>query len=123
MTAPGRSRTVKVGARRAPDPGTVVLILHGTIAPRDIPAVCRRAWALLEGRPAHQVVCDVAGVVRPDAATVDALARLKLLARALGGALRVEGAAPDLHGLIELMGLSEVLPCDGSAVEARRQTE
>lgn len=47
--------------------------------------------------------------VRADLALVDALARLHLVARRLGGGLEVRGAGPDLRALIELAGLADVL--------------
>lgn len=51
-----------------------------------------------------------------DLATVEALARLALDALRLGCALRIEGASDDLQGLIELLGLEDVLvvPGDGT---------
>jgi ABC-type transporter Mla MlaB component len=51
---------------------------------------------------------DVARVA-PDAATLDALARLALIARRNGCGLRVRHAPEQLLELIELAGLSEVL--------------
>ena len=56
------------------------------------------------------LLCDVADLVDPDAGTVEALARARLTARRLGWELRLVNAHPDLRDLIELMGLSEVLP-------------
>ena len=55
---------------------------------------------------------------RPDLALVDALARLQLDARRRGGRLRLRNATDELRGLLELVGLADVL-----AVEPRRQPE
>src|SRR5215470_12350514 len=74
-------------------------------------------------------VCDVGALVEPDVAAVDALARLQLAARRSGCRIDLQGVAPELEDLLELMGLAEVFACHavsggrpgGSALEARRQ--
>jgi ABC-type transporter Mla MlaB component len=48
---------------------------------------------------------------RPDLSLVDDLARLQLDARRLGCSIRVEGACADLRSLLELVGLTAVIPC------------
>ena len=55
------------------------------------------------------VECDVAGLP-PDAATVDALARLQLAARRNGCHLRLRNASAELVALLGLAGLRDVLP-------------
>ena len=55
---------------------------------------------------------------RPDLALVDALARLQLDARRRGGRLRLRNVTDELRGLLELVGLADVL-----AVEPRRESE
>jgi ABC-type transporter Mla MlaB component len=55
------------------------------------------------------VRCDVTGV-EPDAVCVDALARLQLAARRRGCWVRLENASPHLLELVNLMGLTHVLP-------------
>ena len=59
------------------------------------------------------LLCDVGDVVDPDAGTVETLARARLTARRLGWELRLVNAGSDLLDLIELMGLSDVLPPEG----------
>ena len=63
----------------------------------------------------------------PDCRTVEALARLQLAARRGGRQLVLHGPCPELRELVELCGLSEVLPCAdaaaGSGVEAVGQAE
>ena len=58
-------------------------------------------------------VCDVGALVEPDVAAVDALARLQLAARRSGCRITLQGVAPEMGDLLELMGLTEILPCDG----------
>jgi hypothetical protein len=45
---------------------------------------------------------------------IDALARLALTARRLGGAIGVRDAGPELLGLIHFVGLDDVLSADTS---------
>src|SRR6266508_2272981 len=107
-----------------PEPSTTVVVVSGRITRTDIPALCERVRVVLEGSDAGQVVCDVAALVDPDAATVDALARLQLTARRLGRRLQLRWACQDLQALLAMMGLSEVLPCgDVSDLEPGRQAE
>jgi hypothetical protein len=49
--------------------------------------------------------------VAPDAETVDALARLRLIALRQGYEVRLRNAAPRLRELLTLVGLDDVLPC------------
>ena len=105
-------------------PGVKVLVLSGPIALADVPALCERARVLLESCDAGLVVCDVEGLVDPDAVTVDALARLQLTARRLGRRVRFLHACGELEELLGLMGLGDVLPCGpASGFEPRWQTE
>ncbi len=69
------------------------------------------------------VVCDV-GALPPDAASVDALARLQLSARRLGLDVGLGNASDELLELIALVGLREVLPvCAASRIEPGGQAE
>ena len=74
----------------------------------DLPGLCARVCALLEGSGARVVLCDVRGV-DVDAVTVDALARLQLAARRRGCRVRLRHASTDLRELVALMGLADVL--------------
>ena len=94
----------------APTPDEVAFSIRGPIARADLPGLCERVRSVLgEGR--SMVRCDVEGV-EPDAVCVDALARLQLAARRRGCCVRLENASPALCELIELMGLTHVLPAD-----------
>jgi len=73
---------------------------------------------------AHVILVDAATFGRPDAATIDALARLALTARRRGCRVRLVHASADLRDLVVLVGLAGVMPCEtGSGVDGRRQPE
>ena len=57
-------------------------------------------------------------VSRPDLALVESLARVQLRARRRGERVRLRNVSDDLRGLLELVGLTDVL-----AVEAERKPE
>ena len=86
------------------------LVLSGTLTPADADALCERARLELER--------DVAALTRPDAGTVEALARLQLTARRLGRRMWLRHPSPELVELLTLCGLADVL-----RVEPRRQPE
>jgi len=88
-----------------------------TVTRADIPVLCAGLAEVVRGRDADVVICEVAGVTRPDVATVEALARLSLTARRHGWRLAVVGAGPDLVRLIRLLGLADLLPETGSLPE------
>ena len=87
----------------------------------DIPVLCADLAALLRDRTGGPVVCDVAGVVRADLVTVEALARLRVTARRYGRRMVVSGAAPGLRDLVALLGLTQVLPEPGRQPEEGEQ--
>ena len=78
-----------------------------------------------DARPTlHRVTCDVAGISEVDLATVDALARLQLVARRLGCTIELRDAPDELRELLALAGLAEVVPClDRLPAEVRGQSE
>ncbi|MEU8673787.1 STAS domain-containing protein [Streptomyces sp. NPDC048560] len=94
----------------------IVLVVSGRVTRADVPALCAELEALLNGPraagldPAAAVDCDVGGVVAPDLALVDAVARLGLIARRAGGReLRLRDVPPELQALLDLTGLGELL--------------
>jgi anti-anti-sigma regulatory factor len=102
--------------------GTAILFAVGsTVTRADIPVLCADLADLLRGRTGEVVICDVAGVLRPDMVTVEALARLRVTARRHGRRLVVRGAGPGLRQLVALVGLTEVLPEPGRQSEQRKQ--
>jgi hypothetical protein len=58
------------------------------------------------------LMCDVGDVAEPDADTIDALARLQLLALRVGVRFRFSDACEELRDLLALTGLADVLPCE-----------
>jgi ABC-type transporter Mla MlaB component len=116
-----RNPTVRMsGLQRDADPGAIVLTISGALARADIPALCERLRTVLLDRD-HQtdaVICDLAGIERVDAVTIDALARLQLTARRLGRRLLLRNASADVQTLLALMGLAGVVP-----LEPQRQVE
>jgi ABC-type transporter Mla MlaB component len=89
-------------------PRPLAFSVHGPIARADLPGLCERVGSLLAAHGAGVAVCDVAGV-RPDAVTVDALARLQLAARRHGCRVRLRNASRELLELVAFMGLRDVL--------------
>ena len=73
------------------------------------PGLCDRVCAILSESRAGVAFCDVAGL-KPDAVTVEALARLQLGARRVGCAVRLLHASEELLDLVAFMGLTDVLP-------------
>ena len=70
--------------------------------------------------PAIDVV-DVGALAAPDLGLVDLLARATLTARRQGRILGVLGASPAVRGLLDLVGLSDVIRLEpDSDVEAGR---
>jgi ABC-type transporter Mla MlaB component len=90
-------------------PHGLAFAIRGPIARADLPGLCARVCALLEGSGARVVLFDVCSV-EPDAATVDALARLQLAARRHGCRVQLRHASAELLALVEFMGLRDVLP-------------
>ena len=90
-------------------PQTIVFAVGGPLARADLPGLCERVCALLEGSAADVALCDVSGV-DPDAVTVDALARLALAARRHGCQVRLRHASSELLELLDFMGLRDVVP-------------
>ena len=93
-------------------------MISGPLTPADAAALCERARAELERSDAEVLDCDVAALTRPDAGTVEALARLQLTARRHGRWIRLRDPSPELRELLDLFGLAEAL-----RVEPRRQPE
>ncbi|HCT79411.1 MAG TPA: hypothetical protein DGG94_05045 [Micromonosporaceae bacterium] len=88
----------------------------------EIPGLCDTLAALLHEGDAAVIICDVGAVIEPDAAVVDAVARLHLTARRLGRQIRLQHANARLRDLLALMGLDGVLPL-GLSLQPQRQAE
>lgn len=97
---------------RADDTPTVVSLPAG-FGPGCAPRAYARLRRVLGGRHGAEVprlVCDAAAVVRPDLGTLDALARLQLLAHRHGTHVSLRGPDDRLRELLTLSGLDAVLP-------------
>jgi anti-anti-sigma factor len=90
-------------------PSTAVLRIDGRIDRGDAAELCQRVRGLIEGGATELVICDLRGLVAPDAAAVDALAQMQLTARRLGHRIRLRHVCPVLAELLVLSGLSEVV--------------
>jgi ABC-type transporter Mla MlaB component len=87
----------------------ITFAIRGPLAPSDLPGLCARICARLDGSGCGLAFCDVRGV-HADAVAVDALARLQLAAHRRGCQVRLRGASEDLRQLLAFMGLRDVLP-------------
>jgi ABC-type transporter Mla MlaB component len=92
----------------ASPPSTITFAIWGPIERADLPGLCHRVCALLDGSSATLALCDVTGVAA-DAVTVDALARLQLAAKRHHCLIRLRGISDDLRALVAFMGLQDVL--------------
>lgn len=121
LAVPDRSPATPVRAPDTRGPTTIVVVVGGRVARVDLPGLCQRVRVLLEGTGAGLVVCDVGAIVDPDAVTVDALARLQLAVRRRGGRFLLRHACDELRELLDLTGLSEVVPLwPGLLLEPKR---
>lgn len=68
-------------------------------------------------------MCDVSRVTEPDLGTVAGLARLQASGRGLGWSLHLRYASPQLQELLDLCGLTEILPGEESPLVDEGQPE
>jgi ABC-type transporter Mla MlaB component len=107
-----------------PPPSSIVLVLSGPVADDQVVGLCERVRGLLERSEADLMICDVGALDDPDGATLDLVARLQLTARRLGRRVRLLDACGELQDLIELTGLSELVPFSGELpLEPRGEVE
>ena len=74
--------------------------------------------------PAVVVELDVSWLVEVDVASIDALARLQVVAHRCGCSVRLHGAGPSLVEMLELVGLREIMricDCASGSVQHDRQ--
>jgi anti-anti-sigma factor len=95
--------------RPASYPDTLLVTIRGVIDRASAVRVGDEVRDLLQATGATIVVCDVGGLAHPDAATVDAVCRIRLAARRQGCRLRLRRASPELLDLLDLMGLCDVV--------------
>lgn len=110
MGAPEEPPAVSIHALRpASDPDTLLVTIRGVIDREAVVRVADELSDLLRATGARLVVCDVGGLANPNAATVDAVCRIRLAARRQGSRLRLRHASPELLDLLDLMGLCDVV--------------
>jgi len=98
------------GSRPPVEPLPEMLVMPSAPSRADVESMRDdvRELAGCEGNP----MCDVGDVAEPDADTIDALARLQLLALRVGVRFRFSDACEELRDLLALTGLADVLPCE-----------
>ena len=102
---------VATGKEEPHDGGRFVLPRAGPMPSHAVVAACNEARMQLDNCTDEVVPCDVRSVARPDAAAIEALARLQLIARRRGRRIGLRNASPELRELLALVGLSDVVPC------------
>jgi ABC-type transporter Mla MlaB component len=106
---------------------TTTFTLDGPVDRAEIPALCERLRTTLARGDDGPVVFDIRSLQGPDAATVEALARLQLTALRSGRRIRLRNACGELQDLLALVGLVELLPvvepAERSRLEPLRQAE
>jgi hypothetical protein len=88
----------------------------------DVKTACERLHALAGGGELEAIACDVSALAA-EAAAIDALARLALVAKRLGCPLKVRRASPELRDLVELCGLSDALGVGRHGRQAEQREE
>ncbi|MDQ4035006.1 MAG: STAS domain-containing protein [Chloroflexota bacterium] len=90
----------------------------------DLLLLCDRLSSMPPADDAAELDCDVGRIGYPDADTLNGLARLQLAARRTGRAVRLRHASDELHGLLALAGLCDVVGvCPDLGLEAGGQAE
>ena len=119
MGAPEEPPAVSIQAMRpASDSDTLLVTIRGVIDRASAVRVGDEVRDLLRATGATLVVCDVGGLTQPNAATVDAVCRIRLAARRQRCRLRLRHASPKLLDLLDLMGLCDVVEgCSGLDAE------
>jgi ABC-type transporter Mla MlaB component len=98
------------GDDRARPRRSVVLVIHGVVTPEAVAGLCARVRSLLGDPGIELVTCDLSGVADPDAAALEALARMQLTARRMGRSIRLAHVRPEMRALLALAGLTDIVP-------------
>jgi anti-anti-sigma regulatory factor len=123
LVAPDDRPTPQPSGARPTASGAYEIAVRGRIDDAAVARLCARVRAAVEGGP-DEVVCDAARLSEASLAAISLLARLQLTARRLGGRVRVRNASPELHDLLALAGLCDVVgACPPLPVEALGQPE
>lgn len=108
----GDRQTLEPSRKASGDPP---LVFKGRLERDQLDNACELVRSFIAAGGGNVIDCD-AGEVYPDAAAVDMLARLQLIACRMGCRIRVTRCVDELRDLIVLMGLDEVvsIPVPGS---------
>jgi hypothetical protein len=90
----------------------VVVVLGAPADEATTMVWCDRVRTLLRAAPGAVVSCDIGRLSGSAAEVVEALARLRLVALAGGGQIRLRRADPALLALLDLLGFADLLPPD-----------
>jgi ABC-type transporter Mla MlaB component len=90
-------------------PRTLVFVVRGPITRPDLPGLAERLRRALSAGATDAVICDVGRLIHLESETVDALARLQLIARRTGAQVTVRHASPELRELLAFVGLDHVV--------------
>jgi ABC-type transporter Mla MlaB component len=102
---PRRAKEQTLPPPPLPEPNSGTLVI-GPITRAEVPALCERLRALLDGSELDVVACDASALVA-DLVAVEALARLALTARRLGCRVQLRDLSPQLDALLASCGLAE----------------
>lgn len=97
--------------------------IGGRIHPNEIPRLLGRLQNVFDRWDAQRVVCDLSRLTVPDVTAVDALARLRLLARRNGKMMSVTTPCRELQELVDFVGLSVLGLSDPLPLQACRQAK
>ena len=123
LVGPDHSPTSGPPGAEPPASSAADVVVRGGVDDATLAALCERVRAALDGGT-ELVVCDVRGLSEGSVAAISLLARLQLTARRLGGRVRVRNASPELHDLLALAGLCDVVgACPPLSLDARRESE
>ncbi len=122
--AAGQVRWERLGpVRWSVGSDNAIVVVEGRLEPSHVGAVCASLHLVLSGSGVGSLTCRGEGLVDPDLATVDLLARLRLAAQLAGWDMRVEEPSSRLRELLVLTGLDDLLASRGSSIEAWGQAE
>lgn len=88
---------------------SILVAVGSSIEPADLPSLCAIVRSRLERSRAAVVVIDLGGVGAPDGVTIDAMARLVVVARRLGCRVELRDAPVELMELLAFTGLHDTL--------------
>jgi ABC-type transporter Mla MlaB component len=95
--------------RKAAGRPAVVLRVDGPLTDLAVDRLCAQLQVVMRPSDVTQVTCEIGPLVDADARTLDALARLQLTARQLGGEIRLSRASSAVLELLAFAGLGDIV--------------